>query len=118
MALTGNPSEYDSNGHGILIHTEDSDDISSVVGTIEDINNLKRAQVTNLVDMFWNRKSKLFTNDRTYNVFIGQSFYQPTNGRVINQGIVLTLWEHQLRQWIDFNLEDINGYKLGKRNDN
>ena len=117
MALAKDLSEYDSNGYGRIIHTEDSDNLAALAANGRpDPESDGRQLVRAYVDMFWNRLNNrmTLTNGATYTVTIGQMEPGPAGSY---EGTVVTLYDQIGRKWEDFNPNDITSVKLGKRRD-
>ena len=112
-------NEFDSNGYGILIRTEDSDDLAVLADARPPGQDILNPAVTAIKDMFWRKFGKIWIDDNPlpYHVTIDEGIPTP-DGREINEYFSsdsITLWEYRSNKWLTFHITQVAGTKTGNK---
>lgn len=111
--------EFDSNGYGILISTEDSDDLAVLADARPPSLEVVNASVTAIKDMFWRKFGKIWIDNNPYPYYVTLDESIPTpDGRHINEYFnndTITLWEHRKNKWLTFHISQVAATKTGSK---
>jgi len=112
-------NEFDSNGYGILIRTEDSDDLIALRDARPPGQEVFNPAVTAIKDMFWRKFGKIWIDDNPHPFYVTVDDGIPTpDGKDIVEYFnsdTITLWEYRQNKWMTFHITQVAQTKTGSK---